>query len=714
VKIIPVYSQLQWTLIETEMLLVHAKCLKVLNRRDDYVRMLLGLLALVVSAKTTTRINEVAHHLDIESYQVQGKSLLSELNTVAAQLPYDITVDLSTYFQNIRLDPYIRHHPKDEGFQLRLKLKSVFEDDMIIKHAKVVLTPLSNNSASEIHLQSEGEIKISKGSATIVLSTNTSTYGRFAFKQATLQSGRILFVYSPVDDQVLATLGGRTKASRVLVYPRNDAFSVKTSMCRTIHIERSRRLEIECSNGPEEMKEINIKLKPASSGLRIRSADAEIISGKATLKKNESTSGMVLLNLASHSKVKISIPYELDDSHSEIFVGIEVSSSSPKLDYRSLQSVVVELPLDVNVHDLFKSADIFQRFHIKSSNDVPLQILNLDFQDTDAFAVIAPPGELFPTTVFAKHPATYMYSVKQKKNKDELVHKRKSSSEEAPLVLTVDYQCYDELASETILRKFTTDLRSTSLTSMESLLLHTLKERLQRVLSPPIYTESALLGHIACPDFQEIGWALLLRDLPPSLSEGLKTWLESWHLENQQLTLPLILDSSEERSASDGVSPRKIVISVPLPHLDILQIATLTIPKSDLLYAAVGTPLCAKLALHHTKIWGIRGERSQKNIEFMYDIDAPADTWLIGGQRRGRFTAEEHESKTWEVILIPLRTGKLLLPFVDVRVVGKDADYITCETEFKGFGKTVTVVGHLSRTTVSMTGNEAKLLSAES
>jgi hypothetical protein len=680
--------------------------------------MLLGLLALVVSSKTATNIVEVPHHSNIESYKMQGQSLLAELNTMAAQLPYDITVALSTYFQNIQLDPHIRHHVTAEGFQLRLKLKSVFEDDMVIKHVKIVLAPISNTFASEIVLESEGEIRISKGMSTIVLSTHTSTYGRFNFKQATLQSGRILFVYNPADEEATLPIVARPKASRVLVYPRNDAFSVTTSLCRIIHIEKPRRLEIECRNGLEELKRVEIRLKPASSGLRIHSAEAEVISGTANIKTKEVGSAIVLLSFASQGRVRLSIPYELDDAHTEISVGIEISSNTPNLDYRSLQTVVVELPLDVNVHDLFKSDHIFQRFHIKSSNDIPLRILDLDFKDTDAFAVTSPPGDLFPTTVFAKHPATYMYGVTQIPDQGGAISKRQQGNEEAPLVLTVNYQCYDEIASNTILRKFTADLEETPLAPMQGLLVHTLKERLRRILTPSVYTESALLGNIQCPEFHDVGWPSLLRDLPPVINGELNTWLQSWHKDHQQLDLPSTMAYGNKESDSKITEPRKIVISVPLPHLDILQIATLTIPKIEFQYAAVGTAICAKLTLKHTKRWSAtamkNSDNPQKVVEFMYDIDAPSDIWLIGGQRRGRFTAEENILKSWEVTLIPLKTGKLLLPFVDVRVVGKDADDVTCETEFKGFGKSITVVGNLKRTTVAMAGNEARLISAES
>lgn len=694
------------------MLLVHAKCLKVLNRRDDYVRMLLGLLALTFSSKTTKQPNEMPHYLDIETYEIQGQSIIEELAGVAAQLPYDITVPLSTYFTNVQLDPFIIHDSTEEGFALRLRLKSVFEDDVILRDAKVVLSSAQTTSAADIYLESDTSIKISKGQTTIVLKTCTSTFGSFLFTQATLQFGRIQFVYNPFeDDQDSVPPGARLKPSRVLIYPRNDAFSVTTSLSRVIQIEQPRRLEIKCRNNFGHLKSVDIRLKPATSGLRIHNANAQIAAGTATIKANDTASFISLVELASLETVTISVPYELDDAHSEITVGLEITSNEPKLDYRTIQTITVELPLDINVHDLFKSDHIFQRFHIKTSNDIPLQILDLNFQDTDAFKVTEPPGQSFPTTVFAKHPATYMYEVRQIKGEDEADTKRQCGAEEAPLILTVDYQCYDELVLQTVLNRFSDDVGKSGSKSLQSLLVHTLNIRLRGILSASSYTEAALLGYIRCPDFQDIGWPSFLRDLPPGMTEELKSFLEIWHTQNQRISLP---DSAanQDKSNWDTMLPRRtIVISVPLPHLDILQIASLKIPKLHNQCAAVGVGITAKLTLRHTRRWSIKSNIISP--EFMYDIDAPTETWLIGGQRRGRFSAEEGEVKTWDVILIPLKTGKLLLPFIDVRVVGKDADHISCETEFGGFGQTLTVIGNLKSTTVTMDGNEARLISAE-
>jgi len=105
-------------------------------------------------------------------------------------------------------------------------------------------------------------------------------------------------------------------------------------------------------------------------------------------------------------------------------------------------------------------------------------------------------------------------------------------------------------------------------------------------------------------------------------------------------------------------------------------------------------------------------------LDFVYEISAPADTWLIGGQRRAHFSAKEGEEMTFPLLLLPQRTGYLLYPGVEVwhvparRENGEERDgskgggeaqggeAVSCETDYKSQAKSVHVVAGLSRTTV--------------
>jgi hypothetical protein len=174
-KVIPVYAQLQWSLIETEMLLMHAESLKRLNRRDDYVRLLLTLLAEAVARKTSGDFKYPSWGIessDLEMHRIDGRNLVDELVSASTQLPYDVTVKLPAYFGSVVVDPYIHHFNDREGFASRLKLRHVLNDDITLDRVSVLLQSTEANAGREVWLHSEEPVVVSKGTISIPLSTS--------------------------------------------------------------------------------------------------------------------------------------------------------------------------------------------------------------------------------------------------------------------------------------------------------------------------------------------------------------------------------------------------------------------------------------------------------------------------------------------------------------------------------------------------------------
>jgi hypothetical protein len=190
------------------------------------------------------------------------------------------------------------------------------------------------------------------------------------------------------------------------------------------------------------------------------------------------------------------------------------------------------------------------------------------------------------------------------------------------------------------------------------------------------------------------------------MAESLNAWLGDWHEKNR--TLPLV--------SSGELMKRRILITVPLPRLHVLHTVQLipNIPESNVV--SVGLPITATLTLKHTRCWespftvpGAAGNA----LDFVFDIDAPQDTWLIGGNRRIQFRSAEKELSTWKLILVPLRTGQLSLPSVEIRLVGKHTEDMSCETEYKGLGRKLTVIGNLQSTSLVMKESDAVLVSRQ-
>ena len=142
--------------------------------------------------------------------------------------------------------------------------------------------------------------------------------------------------------------------------------------------------------------------------------------------------------------------------------------------------------------------------------------------------------------------------------------------------------------------------------------------------------------------------------------------------------------------------------------------------------------LLAELSIKHTRRWGSpEALKSVANLpdakapmDFVYDIEANPDVWLVAGQRRAQFTAKEDELLTFPIMLLPLRSGNLLLPTIDIKPrittsrtqqqptpVSSQAgassgesteNSLVCETDYLTRGETIMVITNVQSTTVSV------------
>jgi hypothetical protein len=165
------------------MLKMHAQCLKKLNRKDEYLRTLLDLLAKSaasrMSFRTTSRRADANDISDmprdwLNDDKVDTSGIFDEVVDFSQQLTYDITVQMPKYFGDILVDPYVRHYDDKDGFQLRLQFRHILEDEVEIKVAKVRLVSTGPTQGKDIWLESSNPLRLKKGLTRIWLGCNVS------------------------------------------------------------------------------------------------------------------------------------------------------------------------------------------------------------------------------------------------------------------------------------------------------------------------------------------------------------------------------------------------------------------------------------------------------------------------------------------------------------------------------------------------------------
>ncbi|KAF9732086.1 hypothetical protein PMIN06_002668 [Paraphaeosphaeria minitans] len=747
------FGESGWNTVEATMLKVYARCLKKLNRKDEFVRTLLEVLAKSAASKRSMRAHKSGASSTeafqtpedwLNDDQVSTAGIFSELVNYSQQLPYDVNVQMAKYFNDIVVEPYVRHFEGKDGFQLRLQFRHLLEDEVEFDKAKIRLIDAVSAQGKDIWLESTEAAHVAKGVCRVWLSSNVNTTGAYIVNKIILQTKRIAFVHEPfTKDEATTPLGIITsvsatslksaKKNRVLCFPRTEAFEARLFLSHFIHIDKPRHIEITCSSGWNEIQRAEIRLKSASAGLRLRTANATTISGDTQIVEKPSPGVIRSGELAANTTVTFQIPYETETMLSDLTVKMEIDyfTENGEFQYYSSFTIPVELPLDVNVHDHFKNASLFSKFNIKTASQVPLEITNVSLEGSDEYDVIAPKKPKGSFQVFPKQPVAVTYKV-TKKGVKASGRRHSQVANNGSLALSVEYRCLDEEVLERVGALFGNAVENGPVHRLARLLINTFMDRLRHRILPPQFEGVALLQQVNMGLFDDMGWDECIESLPQTIREDTRSWLQKWHQNHRSVLLPKTADSEPSIPGAAPPSPnpaRRMIITVSIPQTHILHTASLSLAPSEFspspgsTIAVVGQPLVTKLSIKHTRRWCTQSSllsaanlsNPDDAIDFIYTLEASPDTWLVAGQRRAHFTAKEDEEQHFSIMLLPLRPGTVLLPNVEIRarIAPKSEDDmkkdgtgeekpLNCETDYLTYGECVVVVPDVRSSTVGI------------
>ncbi|KAJ4992780.1 tmem1 family protein [Stagonosporopsis vannaccii] len=738
------FAKSRWNTVVATMLKMYARCLKKLNRKDEYIRTLLDLLArssasrISFSSASKRASDDEASKMPpdwLNDDRVDTGGVLNELVNYSQQLPYDVSVQMAEYFTDISVEPYLRHYEHKDGFQLRLQFRHILEDEFEIRAAKIKLVSATSTTAKDIWLETPQALIVKKGLTRVWLGCNISTIGPYTVDKIVLEAKRIAFVHEPVTKTEAPTPLGiiasasvtslkAAKKARVQCFPRADALDVRVYLSRFIHIDKPRHIEISCSTGANDVQRAEIRLKSASAGLRLRTADASVESAGGTIEDSQKPGVIYVGALSANSTFTLKIAYDIETILQDLAVKAEIDydTASGQFQYFSSFTIPVELPLDVNVHDHFKNKSLFSKFNIKTANQVPLELLSVELEGSEEFEVHAPGTSKHPVHVFPKQPVAVTYKIIKK---DHHVEEQMSDlpSRTGSLALAVEYRCLNEDVLDRLRAHFAAAIRDSPVARLSRLLLEAFVIRAEQKVIPYQYERIALLDKIDLGVFEETDWAECLDGLLEPTRDEARSWLQTWLKENKTIHLP----NGEPATHSPNTAPlspyppRRMVITVSIPQTHILHTASLrfTSPSFNSDIATIGQPLHAALVVAHTRRWAsptslitaANLSAATDPIDFVYTLDAASDQWLVAGARRVHFSAMENERKEFPIILIPLKAGNALLPSVEIRARIKprenefekgEEEALNCETDYLNFGESVVVVPDVRSSTVGI------------
>lgn len=354
-----------------------------------------------------------------------------------------------------------------------------------------------------------------------------------------LEAKRIVFVHEPVSKTEAPTPLGiiasasvtslkAAKKARVQCFPRSEALDARVYLSHFIHIDKPRHIEITCNTGSNEIERAEIRLKSASAGLRLRTANASVESEGGAIEDSQKPGVLSIGEMSAGSSITLKIPYDMETILQDLTVKAEIDyyTSSGQFQYFSSFTIPVDLPLDVNVHDHFKRESLFSKFNIKTANQIPLELLDVELEGSEEFDVHAPRRSKQPVYVFPKQPVAVTYKIT--KTVDTAAPGKNRPSKTGSLALAVEYRCLNEDVLDRLRALFVDAVKGSVVSRLSRLLVARFVERAEQKIIPHQYEKIALLEKIDMGVFDEADWAECLDSLPQPTRDETRAWLQDW------------------------------------------------------------------------------------------------------------------------------------------------------------------------------------------
>ncbi|KAI0175482.1 trafficking protein particle complex subunit 10 [Hypoxylon sp. FL1284] len=740
----PFFGECGWSLLELSMLVMYSRCLEQLQRREEYVKVMLKLLTKAAAAERDRQEWKSAFKRgkkdDVEYPDRDAiKGFLDDLLVVAKELPNEMRIPLSSFFSVVEVDGPPEYHQGRDGISLNLKANSLLVDDLKVDAAKVHITATTGRPAKEVWFELAEPVIVRPGRNRLKLHSNHTIPGSYEIDQVDLVASNLHLHHERRAAQPPDQTSDLIRWPDVAVYHRADTLDVQLHASRHIQLDRNNTVDIKLDSGWNDLLSVEIRVKAATGGLRLLTSEAKCVSSSVDFSKPPEAGLFCLGSVAQSTAVRIRFPYTVEQETPNISIRVDVSYTTEHGIFFFSRTPVIRtsLALGVNVQDVFKHQALFSLFTVSTVDHSPLRLFSSELVASDTFDsdLGLPPTD--PVVIFPRQPASLLYKITRKAGVKAGPKLQKT------MYLRLLYSVLGEEIESLIEGSINTSLQDKPLRPFSRLVCSTVTPQVRQGLSEYDLERAALLGTVSTTFLSSVNWVKHFAGLGKAADgtdypQALASLLRTWQAENPKLTL----------NADVPAEPRSILIPVDIPSLTVVHTADIRLqqpaPQSQLLLSSSDSPtltvctnqlLSAVLHLKWSRIWDTTTPPSeQTDIEFSYELNAPQDTWLLGGRRKGHFVipapsgegASEYSSSTPDteaeipILLIPVREGWLPYPSVEVREV-RSYDTVTSptaggrtpvsqggqpqvrfETDFRNLGETVRVVADRARVTLSL------------
>ena len=162
--------------------------------------------------------------------------------------------------------------------------------------------------------------------------------GSYIVERVVLKSQKILYVHETLSRASTRTptrgsvsLSGASVAAAkqyiINLYPRTDALGARLESPRHVVLEDNRSVTVCISSGWNKILQGELRLRSASAGLRLQTADAEVLNRSLEITGRPRPGVLQFGQLPAQRHVRLKVPYALEQNLPEI----SVRSMAPNL-----------------------------------------------------------------------------------------------------------------------------------------------------------------------------------------------------------------------------------------------------------------------------------------------------------------------------------------------------------------------------------------------
>ncbi|CAK7918910.1 hypothetical protein CAAN3_25S01046 [[Candida] anglica] len=727
-----------WMFMGGILLEAYLKCIEKVTITDERNLLILNtcltLLANLNNGRRDTGINNYSLVKNVQKVS----TLFEKIYFYSRQLDQDqrVEFDLHEIF-NVKLVPFIKSDKKSDIYFVDIEVINEFGVD--VKVLDIVLK-MENNSGDTIEfVKRDCTISSRSGPNKIRLNSKSFLQGALRTTGFQIRFSNNLILVDKTDHHDQDNMPGiLEEADETVVFynsrslERMRSLPTQKKVCghRLLCYPRWGNFRAEFKNVP------HVTLGKTSVLLRIYGGSVDITNG--TIKVENFTAGgsipeiidsgsryryengnFIIPQIKAKSIMDIKIPYiNLGDKKLISLKGeISYFENEEEFSHVFYEEIDTSLTIAVSVQDIFKLDYIFSKFQVGTSNSkYPIRILSNDLCSPNNHNYkITKPATDANIVALGEQPGSFFYKIQP--NEGYIIQA------DDILELNIRYQNISEEASRSFEKYVLSQFEPEALDPYWFLLKKYVFDLV--VIDINIF---ALHGMVKVVNIDKA--QVMLDEV---ISQHVQ---KSSHQDILKRTFNLIFASSftEEDNEDTGdidvydeaipLEEKMLTISVPIPFLKILQIVEFQYQRKH--QFIVGEPINVQMNIRPSTRWSTGATRSnsrdgEKKLKGniidgpsqstigeteLFQINVlPDENWLVSGFRKTTFEVNYNDKDiqplSYDLVLIPLNVGRILLPKLDIRSTSSVNEDGTSDVLVQNGIESVLVVPELDSITFS-------------